>query len=203
MGVSFRDPLFNLERDRVMEMARALAPLDVAFSAEMRADRIDKEMLRELRDAGLRSLEIGIESVNVEMLKRQRRDPPSKEQIEYVIREAHSLGLRVIGNFMIGLPEDSEESIRATVEWSKRLNTFAVQFTVATPYPGTTLEQQVGDQLTRWGPQAFTGWEPLFEHPTLSPERIEHLREWAYVSYHARPRYWLRFARHSVEAMRD
>lgn len=202
-GVAFRDPLFNLDRDRVRALARGLAPLDVRFSAEMRADRLDEELLRELRDAGLRSVELGVESVNRAMLAREHRKPPEAAQIERVVETAHRLGVRVIANFLFGLPDDDEPSIRATVAWAKRLNPFAVQFTVATPYPGTTLETRVRDRLTSLRPDRYTGWEPVFEHPRLPAGRLRALREWAYVSYHARPRYVARFARHAARSLWD
>jgi len=200
-GVAFRDPLFNLDEDRVIALADGLAPLDVRFSGEMRADRLDRDLLARLRDAGLRSLELGVESVDLGLLTRQKRQPPSMQQIENIVEAAHDLGVRVIANFMMGLPEDDEAGIRATVAWAKELNTFAVQFTVATPYPGTSLEGLLGDRDP--APEAYTGWEPLFDHPTLAPDELRSLREWAYVSYHARPRYAIHFAQQAARAMLD
>ena len=202
-AIAFRDPLFNLDRDRVRALARELQPLNVRFSAEMRADRLDEELLAELRDAGLRSVEVGVESVDREMLARERRSPPTHEQIERVVDAAHRLGVRVIANFIFGLPDDDEPTIRATVAWAKRLNPFAVQFTVATPYPGTTLETRVRDRLTDVRPDRYTGWQPVFDHPRLPAERLSALREWAYVSYHARPRYVARFLRHAAGSLLD
>ncbi len=101
---------------------------------------------------------------------------------------------------MLGLPEDDEGSIRATVGWAKRLNTFAVQFTVATPYPGTTLDGHLSDAIA---PESLTGFTPVLPHPTLSAARIDRLREWAYVSYHARPRYVAGFVRQAARALVD
>ena len=200
-ALSFRDPLLNFDRDRVLTLAEGIAPLDIRFGAEMRADRLDDELLVLLHRAGLRSLELGVESVDREMLARHKRTPPSTEDIERVVATAHRLGVRVIANFMFGLPDDGEDAIRATVAWAKRLNTFAVQFTVATPYPGTTLETQVAGQMTTRRAAALTGWEPAFEHTTLTAPRIRALREWAYVSYHFRPSYVARFATQAARAL--
>jgi radical SAM superfamily enzyme YgiQ (UPF0313 family) len=200
-GVAFRDPLFNLDRDRVRAIARGLAPLDVRWSAEMRADRLDGSLLEELHGAGLRSLEIGVESADVGMLARERRAPPSRAQIERVVGDAHRLGIRVIANFMLGLPADTEAGMKRTVAWAKRLNTFAVQFTVATPYPGTTLEATAGRVDARL--DRHTGFEPVFEHPSISAARLSALREWAYVSYHSRPRYLGRFVLQAAQTLLD
>jgi anaerobic magnesium-protoporphyrin IX monomethyl ester cyclase len=200
-SVAFRDPLFNLDRDRVRAIAREIAPLGVRFSAEMRADRLDRDLLAELAAAGLRSLEIGVESADRAMLAREKRKPPERELIASVVRDAQALGVRVICNYVLGLPEDDEDRIRATVSWAKELDSFAVQFTIATPYPGTTLEPRVEDRRLPLAPDAHTGFRPTFRHPRLTPERLEALREWAYVSYHFRPRYALRFARHAAPAL--
>lgn len=203
-GIAFRDPLFNLDRDRVMALAEGLSPLDVRFSGEMRADRLDHDLLARLRDAGLRSLELGVESVDLGMLTQHKRQPPGRAQIETIIASAHDLGVRVIANFMLGLPEDDEASIRATVAWAKALNTFAVQFTVATPYPGTTLETPSSfGSGPEPPPESLTGFTPVMQHPTMSQARISDLREWAYVSYHARPRYVASFARQAARALLD
>lgn len=202
-GIAFRDPLFNLDSDRVRALATGLQPLDLRFSGEMRADRLDASLLEDLYKAGLRSLEIGVESVNLSLLEKAKRQPPSLANVRDVVRTAHRLGIRVIANFMFGLPDDTEESIRETVEFAKELNTFAVQFTVATPYPGTTLETRVKDLKHKVRLEAHTGWEPTFRHPTIAGDTLRTLREWAYVSYHYRPRYAARFVAQSMDALVD
>lgn len=202
IAIAFRDPLFNLDRERTLELARGLAPIGVRYSAEMRADRLDEELLRALQRSGLRSLEIGVESVDTAMLGREKRKPPSHAEIEAVVRCAQALGIRVICNYVLGLPGDGEETIRATVEWAKRLDSFAVQFTVATPYPGTSLEPLAKDRMLDVRPDDLTGFRPTFRGD-VDPERLAALREWAYVSYHFRPQYALRFARHALPALLD
>lgn len=202
-ALAFRDPLFNFHRERVLDIARHLKPLALRFSGEMRADRLDDEVLTALYGAGLRSLELGVESADLELLKREKRTPPSLEQIRAVIATAHRLGIRVIANFMMGLPDDTEDNIAATFDLARSLDTFAVQFTVATPYPGTTLETRTKKTLRVLDPSGHTGWEPTFEHPSLSAARLRELRERAYVRYHYRPRYALRFAKSALGAVLD
>ncbi|GAB4213295.1 MAG: hypothetical protein OHK0013_37060 [Sandaracinaceae bacterium] len=201
-ALSFRDPLFNLDRDRVLALARGLAPLGLRWSAEMRADRIDRELLEVMRRAGLRSLELGVESVNRTLLARQRRKPPTLAQIETVVRDATALGIRVICNYVLGLPGDSEESMRDTIAWAKQLNSFAVQFTVATPYPGTSLARNRGLPVLD-APSPMTGFRPSALEGSIRPERLAELREWAYVSYHFRPRYVARFLRQAARSLFD
>jgi radical SAM superfamily enzyme YgiQ (UPF0313 family) len=202
-GIAFRDPLLNLDEARVRALCRALRPIGVRFSAELRADRLDDALLEELHGAGLRSLEIGVESIDRALLAKEKRKPPTHAQIERVVRRAQSLGIRVICNFVLGLPGDDEPTMRETIAWAKRLNAFAAQFTVATPYPGTSLADEVAHRRLEVLPDAHTGFRPTFAHATVPPERLAALREWAYVSYHYRPRYALGFARHAASAILD
>lgn len=196
---AFRDPLLNLDRARVQELARRLRPLGVRFSAEMRADRLDGALLEQLAASGLRSLELGVESVDRTMLAQEKRKPPEARQVEDAVRTAQRLGIRVICNFLLGLPDDDVEKIEATMAWAKRLDSFAVQFTIATPYPGTTLEGRV-DPLPVL-PSEHTGFRPTFRHPRIPTETLAALRERAYVSHYFRPRYAWRFVRHALPAV--
>ena len=201
-GIAFRDPLFNLRRDRTLAIAEGLRPLDVRWSAEMRADRLDRAMLKTLHDAGLRSLELGVESADASMLSRQKRQPPSLAHLEDMVRCAEGLGIRVICNYVLGLPEDDEAKIAETVSLAERLGSFAVQFTTATPYPGTTLESVAkGRELP--GKRVLTGFRPTYQHGTLSPARLESLREWAYVRYHFRAKHIANVARHAARSLWD
>lgn len=119
------------------------------------------------------------------------------------MREAQRRGVRVICNYVLGLPDDDEATMRETIAWAKELDSFAVQFTVATPYPGTTLEPKVEGRRLPVRPDDHTGFRPTFAHARLSAERLEALRERAYVGYYFRPRYALRFARAAARALLD
>lgn len=194
-GISFRDPMFTFHRVRVMQIADLILSkgLDVRFGIETRTDKLDEEQLRHLYRAGLRSLEIGIESANEAMLLENLRKAPGKEQQEKIIHLCHRLGIRVIANYILGLSNDTVEGVRHTIAYAKKLNTFAIQFTVTTPYPGTLLYESLREHIFEEDWEKFNGWTNVYTHPTMTSEQLHQLREEAYVSYHLRPRYVWRF----------
>lgn len=194
-GISFRDPMFTFYRNRTMEIADLILSrgLDIRFGIETRTDKLDEAQLRHLHRAGLRSLEIGIESSNEAMLLENLRKAPGKEQQERIISLCHRLGIRVIANYILGLSNDTVEGVRNTIAYAKKLNTFAIQFTVTTPYPGTLLYESVKEHIFEEDWERFNGWTNVYTHPTMSAEELHRLREEAYVSYHLRPRYVWRF----------
>jgi anaerobic magnesium-protoporphyrin IX monomethyl ester cyclase len=99
----------------------------------------------------------------------------------------------VIANYILGLSNDTVEGVRNTIAYAKKLNTFAIQFTVTTPYPGTLLYESLKEHIFEEDWERFNGWTNVYTHPTMSSEQLHRLREEAYVSYHLRLRYAWRF----------
>jgi len=199
-GISFRDPNMTFDKARAQELAERLLKrnLDVRWSMEARTDRLDPELINILHRAGLRSVEVGVESSNEAMLKGNMRKATPKQHQETVIDHCHRLGIRVIANYTLGLPNDSVEGIRDTIRYAKKLNTFAIQFTVTTPYPGTQFYQNVKHLVFESDWEKFNGWSSVYRHQTITPDQLHRLREFAYVSYHLRPRYVWRFLKSTL-----
>lgn len=199
-GISFRDPNLTFDKKRAHDFADLLLKynLDVRWSMEARTDRLDEELLELLFRAGLRSIEVGVESSNHRMLRENGRKAIEKRQQERIIEHCHKLGIRVIANYTLGLPNDTVEGIRETIGYAKKLNTFAIQFTVTTPYPGTQFYDSVRHAIFEKDWERFNGWTSVYRHPTIRPEELHKLREFAYVSYHLRPRYVWRFLQSTV-----
>jgi anaerobic magnesium-protoporphyrin IX monomethyl ester cyclase len=194
-GVSFRDPNLTFDKKRATAFAGELIrrKLDIRWGMEARTDRLDPELLGILHKSGLRSVEVGVESASEETLKGNLRKAIPKIHQEDVIEHCHRLGIRVIANYTLGLPNDTVPGIRETIRYAKKLNTFAIQFTVTTPYPGTQFYQKVKSSIFDREWEHFNGWTSVFRHPTISTDELHQLREYAYVSYHLRPRYVWRF----------
>jgi anaerobic magnesium-protoporphyrin IX monomethyl ester cyclase len=199
-GVSFRDPNLTFDKKRAHAFASELLKrnLDIRWSMEARTDRLDPELIDVLFRAGLRSVEVGVESASEETLKGNMRKAVPKSHQERVIDYCHRLGIRVIANYTLGLPNDTVEGIRETIRYAKKLNTFAIQFTVTTPYPGTQFYQKVRKSVFDNNWEHFNGWTSVYQHPTIASDELHRLREFAYVSYHLRPRYVWRFLQSTV-----
>jgi radical SAM superfamily enzyme YgiQ (UPF0313 family) len=172
--------------------------LNVRWGMEARTDRLDRDLITVLHRAGLRSVEVGVESANEQMLSSNLRKAIPKGHQESVIEYCHKLGIRVIANYTLGLPNDTVEGVMETIRYAKKLNTFAIQFTVTTPYPGTQFFRNVQDRIFDRNWEHFNGWTSVYRHPEISPDELHRLREFAYVSYHLRPRYVWRFLQSTV-----
>jgi radical SAM superfamily enzyme YgiQ (UPF0313 family) len=199
-GISFRDPNMTFDKERAREFAELLLKhnLDIRWGMEARTDRLDPELIQLLHKAGLRSVEVGVESSNANTLHENKRLAIANTQQEAVIRHCHKIGIRVIANYTFGLPNDTAEGIRDTIRYAKELNTFAIQFTVTTPYPGTQFYESVKSTIFEKDWERFNGWTSVFHHPSIRSEELHRLREFAYVTYHLRLRYVWRFLQSTI-----
>ena len=199
-GIAFRDPnlTFDKERARIFSELLLRNNLDIRWGMEARTDRLDTKLIDLLFRSGLRSIEVGIESSNAKTLRGNRRKAIANSQQETIIEHCHKLGIRVIANYTLGLPNDTVEGIRETIRYAKKLNTFAIQFTVTTPYPGTQFYEMVKDRIFEPDWERFNGWTNVYRHPAIKTEDLHRLREFAYVSYHLRPRYVWRFLKSTI-----
>ncbi|MDQ5823353.1 MAG: B12-binding domain-containing radical SAM protein [Chloroflexota bacterium] len=149
--VAFQDETYFTRRERVEEICRAFldAGLRFTWTGTMRADqghRLPDETLTLCRQAGLRRVMIGVEAGTDEMLKRIKKDITVAQVFttaEKLVR--HRIG--AIWNFIVGFPDEPEESFEATMEIAKRLRAMSHDFEAAVffykPYPGNELAEQV------------------------------------------------------------
>jgi radical SAM superfamily enzyme YgiQ (UPF0313 family) len=199
-GIAFRDPNLTHSKEHGRQMADRILSrgLNVRWGMEARTDHLDPELITFLHRAGLRSVEVGVESASEVTLRANQRRAIPKTQQERVIDHCHRLGIRVIANYTLGLLSDTADGIQDTIRYAKRLNTFAIQFTVTTPYPGTQFYRNVQGRIFDRNWEHFNGWTSVFRHPEIPSEELHRLREFAYVSYHLRPRYLWRFLQSTV-----
>jgi radical SAM superfamily enzyme YgiQ (UPF0313 family) len=198
----FRDPIFTLDRERTADIAEGILKrgYKIRWACETRLDKVDRQLLRLMHSAGLRVMNVGIESVSEEVIRRASRKPVAMDQQEEMIRFCDEIGIRVTAFYMFGMPDDTRQSLTDTIRYSKRLNTHVAQFFVFTPFPGTEYYEMVKDDILEKDWERFDCYTPVFRHNNLSREDILELKERAFVSYYYRPQWALKFI---SRAMKD
>jgi len=135
----FQDELFTINKARVHEFCHKLIAekMDVTWRCLGRADLVDYESLALMKKAGCHWIGYGMESGSQKMLDIMQKNL-RVDQIKNAIRISREAGLEVTGTFMMGLPGESVETIKETIEFCKEMKIFnEIFFTV--PYPGTQL----------------------------------------------------------------
>jgi anaerobic magnesium-protoporphyrin IX monomethyl ester cyclase len=138
--VNIYDDLFTLNRERIEELCGMLMsrPLGMNFNCAVRVGHADQGLLRILKKAGCLMVSLGIESADPEMLKRHKAGV-KLEDVRETVALIRKCGLRAKGLFMMGLPGETEESIRATSDFVMSLGLDDMNMAKFTPFPGAPI----------------------------------------------------------------
>jgi hopanoid biosynthesis associated radical SAM protein HpnJ len=133
----FDDDTFNIQKARTIELCAKLKPLKLTWSCTSRVTT-DYETLKAMKEAGCRLLIVGYESGDQQILKNIKKGA-TVERARQFTKDCHKLGLVVHGDFILGLPGETHDTIRNTVAFAKELDVETIQVSVAHAYPGTEL----------------------------------------------------------------
>lgn len=184
----FRDPLFGLKRRRMFELAERLAklPRKIQFSIETRIDLMDDDCLRTLRDAGLTSVTVGIETPSEATLRQHKRKPIADDRQRQFIETCRTMGIRTAAGFMIGFPGDTAEAIRAVLSYAKSLNPTFANFNIVTPYPGTAFFTDSVGAVSDLPWRYYDMYTPVMNYEHLTREQVHELHAKCFTSYYSR-----------------
>ncbi|MCC6500695.1 MAG: radical SAM protein [Anaerolineales bacterium] len=141
--ILFRDPIFSLNQNRVLQICAEIKRRGLQFEwkCETRVDCLREETLRAMAEVGCIGINFGVESAEVEIQANSGRKPITREQFLKTIRLCQELGIRTYGFFIVGLPGDTVDTILSTIQFSIELRADWVQFTTASPLIGTKLRE--------------------------------------------------------------
>ncbi len=181
----FRDPLFGLDRKRVLRLAELIGklPRKIEFSIESRIDLLKPETLKLLRDVGLTSITVGIETPDEGTLKHYKRAPIKDDKQRNFVTICRGLGIRTVAGFMIGFPADTVDSIRGVLAYAKEVNPTFANFNIVTPYPGTEFFGQVKDQIADFDFTKYNVYTPVMKYENLTPEQVQFWHAKCFMRY--------------------
>ena len=133
----FDDDTFNIQKARTIELCAKLKPLKLTWSCTSRVTT-DFETLKAMKEAGCRLLIVGYESGDQQILKNMKKGA-TVERARQFTKDCHKLGLVIHGDFIMGLPGETHETINNTIAFAKELDVETIQVSVAHAYPGTEL----------------------------------------------------------------
>ena len=196
-GVYFQDSTFTANRAFTIELMQLMieANLGLRWSCNTRADCVDPELLSLMYKAGGRQIAIGVESGNQDSLNAIKKNTTLEKQergVEWV-REA---GFRCINSFIICLPNETEDMVRNTINFAKKLKAPIAVFWFPVPYPGTELHETC---KADGGLRHVEGWNdylalnfdnPIYVNPNFGVERMRYWHKRANFEYYFSPVIW-------------
>jgi radical SAM superfamily enzyme YgiQ (UPF0313 family) len=134
----FKDDTFTAQRRRVLEFLRALRARELRFvwSCDTRADRLDAELVRELRLAGCQRVSLGVESGSPTVL-RQIEKRTSLEAVRRATELCKEVGIQVRFFMMLGNRGETAETFRESLSFVEAVRPHQVLFACLSVYPGS------------------------------------------------------------------
>ncbi len=141
--INVADDIFTANKKRVKALCEEILKRDLHFgwSAFSRVNTVDKETLAIMREAGCDSVSFGIESGNLEMLKRVKKGI-NLEQARNAVRYCKEVGIRPHASFMVGLPGENHQTLKDTSEFAEELK-IEYGYHMLAPFPGTTVREEI------------------------------------------------------------
>jgi len=197
-SVLFNDDTLNVNKKYILELCREIKGrgIKIPWIAYSRVDSVDLEIAKAMKGAGCFLVKVGFESGNPQILKNMKKGARATvEQAKEAAKLFRDAGIQVHGTFVFGMPGETKDTIRQTIDFAKGLDLDFVQFSIAQAYPGT----EFYEYLKKNNYLRYKTWEdylddcgcikPMFEYPNLSIPEMEKGIKTAYREYYLRPRY--------------
>jgi len=187
------DDNFTINRRRVSEirdeLKRRKIKIKFAFPNGVRVDQVDEERLKCLKDMGVYSMAFGVESGNQGILNKVKKGA-TMEQVRKTYKLAKKLGFETWGFFMLGLYDETEETIKDTINFAKEIDPDVAKFHILKPFPGTEIFDQLNEKglITEFDYSMYgIHTRPVHRLPTLSEDDLLEWSKKAYREFYLRP----------------
>ena len=186
----FWSDIFNLDRNWVQNLCRAIieSGLKITFSTNSRADTADIETVKLMKKAGCSLVSIGIESGSQYMLDKMGKKITLND-IKNTVSLFKKNGIKVYAYYVLGLPWESEETAKETIEFSKKLNTHFVSYYTATALCGSRFYDYVKEHNLGSLNYDMPYFYPSVNTHHLTKERVFELHKAAVKGYYVRLSY--------------
>ena len=180
------------DKEAAKELFRALMPLKIRWISQASLTMTkDQELMRLMHESGCAGVLTGIETISRANLK-QIHKSWNTVGIGYgeALKIARDHGIAIVGSFILGMDEDTPESLNELLEFTIHERFFAVLFNLLTPYPGTELYKQflADGRLTRpewWLDPDYTYGSVVFRPQNISAHELEQGRLRLYREFYS------------------
>jgi anaerobic magnesium-protoporphyrin IX monomethyl ester cyclase len=139
-GIDFFDDTFTMDRERIMEITSLIRERRISFEYSFltRADCVDRKLLKSLKESGCIIVAFGIETGSQRILDKLNKGI-TFEQIKNAFKMTEDTGIRTVGGFTVGNPQETREDIYKTIELIRSIKIDFVKANILIPYPGSAL----------------------------------------------------------------
>jgi radical SAM superfamily enzyme YgiQ (UPF0313 family) len=178
------DDVFIASKKRNRKLAAILEGQNLKFRCFARSNLIDEENVELMKYMGVVEVGIGVESGNSEILRRNLKGTSPEGNLQ-AFKELQKAGIRAKAFLIVGLPGESESTVRDTEEWIKRARPDDIDISIFQPLPGSPVFEKPElwnikfeyDSMPMWYKGTPGEYQSAIATEHLSAERIVELRD--------------------------
>ena len=146
-GVYFVGDNFTVQKKRTIELCELIrsSKLDIEWVCDTRADLISRDLLREMKAAGCKTIWFGVESGSPRILRKINKNITPEQTIQ-AFKLCREEGIQIACSFILGIPGETASDMEATYKFAKRLDPDWCQFNIFVACPGSSLYDEVMQQ---------------------------------------------------------
>ena len=199
--ISFWDDMLCYHKKWMKEFLNLLIAenLDISWSCYAAVNTVNKELLELMNKAGCWNIFYGFETAvdtlakNINTIRKNK----SFEQMKQVVKWTKDANIEVRGSFMVGMPGETPELGKQTVQNAIDLDPDYAQFGIVCPFPGTQIYKEI--KQGKWGKlltenfEAYNMWQPTwlpFGYKNIT--QLQEMERYAYSKFYLRPTWILK-----------
>lgn len=191
--IRFKDLTFGARREHTISLCEEMIKRKFHFKwiCISRVDVLDEELLSLMKKAGCYLIQLGVETGEEKILKKYKKGI-TLGKVKETFRVCKKLKIQTLAHFILGLPEEREETLLRTIEFAKELDPDYASFNLAAPKAGTELREEALEKGYLKGEEDEVDNSllyPSLETPLLSREALWRLRNKAIKEFYLRPSY--------------
>jgi len=188
--ILFRDPVFTFQKKRTIELCRLLKErINVPWRCETTCINVDDDLLDIMKASGCIGINFGIETGSPKLIKKYALKTGGLEQIKRVFRYCKKIGIATTAFFIVGLPGETKETLKETLDFAIQIDPDEINFTTATPFPGTELNKLMVSQGKIKGDEFenYRVYECLTDIQGMTSKEVQNELMKMYLSFYMRP----------------
>ena len=193
--IAFMDDTFTLNKRFVLDFCAEVKRRNLKFwwGCTSRVDNLDEELLQTMKDAGCITIFMGVESADQQMLEKMNKNITVSKTVK-AFKLARKVGIRTIASCVIGMPEDTKESMKNTIAFVKKLKPNYALYSLATPYPGTRFYNETFKKnlinIKDWS--KYNLIDPVLKTMDCTSKDLRRIQRNAFIKFYLRPNYLIR-----------
>lgn len=181
--IGFLDDFFTIDSERTLKICKVLKKYKLKWYCYGLVSTVSESLLKEMKASGCRLINFGLESGDQEILDRIGKGTTLK-QVNHALGMARKAGINYVASFTVGMPGETEATIKKTVRMIKTFGGLDASLSRITPYPGSPLYRMAIDNKwlisKKWDMyDASIGPEVVYVPPGWSKEEFQKQFLWA------------------------